>query len=397
MIPRPAILSASLPTPLRYAAIFYLLHILCQGWIGSSQGFLALSLFAAIVSIRRGDLSVVAHPLYFPLALFLVGSTVSAFAAPNPVKSAFEVGEWFGFLVFPLALSLYQRIPDLDRLAFRCILTLAYFLSLYGLFQYFILGHRDLEHRITGTTAHVMTYSGIILPISLLLLVFLLEKPDLVIAGATLLTSAVLVLTFTRGAWIGWLIGAATLVLLRRSRWFFYGLPILVFAVTLSPLAIFGRLVSTFDMRQSSNLDRVRMVEAGVEIIRDAPILGVGPSNIKEIYPLYRREDAPRFRIPHLHNNFIQIWAERGVVSVAAYLLLILMFLRQCGSIPRSNRAARTFADAGIVTAVSLATAGLFEFNFGDSEVLLNMLDLFALVSFGIASAGRTAPPSPAP
>ena len=50
------------------------------------------------------------------------------------------------------------------------------------------------------------------------------------------------------------------------------------------------------------------------------------------------------------------------------------------------------WAEVGVAVAVSLAVAGLFEFNFGDTEVFYIMLNLFALVvacSSKQASAGR--------
>ena len=153
---------------------------------------------------------------------------------------------------------------------------------------------------------------------------------------------------------------------------------VLVFAITFMPDVMFSRMVSSFDVQQSSNLDRIRMAEAGIEMIKDHPVLGVGPANVKEIYPLYRKEDAPRFRPPHLHNNIIQLWAERGILAVVAYLMLLVLFLRECARGLRGP--AREFAEAGIAITVGLACAGLFEFNFGDTEVFLIMLELFALV-----------------
>ncbi|MEO8036266.1 MAG: hypothetical protein ABI837_17655, partial [Acidobacteriota bacterium] len=60
------------------------------------------------------------------------------------------------------------------------------------------------------------------------------------------------------------------------------------------------------------------------------------------------------------------------------YLLLLVLFLRECARAWRGPN--RTFAEAGVVVAVGLAYAGLFEFNFGDTEVFWVMLDLFALV-----------------
>ena len=39
----------------------------------------------------------------------------------------------------------------------------------------------------------------------------------------------------------------------------------------------------------------------------------------------------------------------------------------------------RGWAEGGIAAACGLFVAGLFEYNFGDTEVLLNMLDVWAL------------------
>jgi O-antigen ligase len=126
------------------------------------------------------------------------------------------------------------------------------------------------------------------------------------------------------------------------------------------------------------------MVQAGFEIVKDHPFFGVGPSNIKEIYPLYREPDAPRFRIPHLHNNLIQIWAERGILALSGYLLFVFAFITLCIRARREESSVRLFTDIGIAAAVGLFFAGFFEFNFGDSEVLLVMIDVFALVCAGM-------------
>lgn len=370
-----------IPRNLRLAILFYLGHLFCLGWIASSEIFLGLSVIFAALAIRRGELTIRYHPLYFPLAVFLAGSALSAVFAPEPFRSLLLIGEWFSFLVFPLSLSLFRSVPRSRLLAVRTLIVLVLFLSFYGLFQYFVLGygHSLLEKRITGPTAHVMTLSGIVMPISLLVLTLAFVRRRPLLVPAALLTVIALVLTFTRGAWIGWVVGLAVLLVRRRPWAFAWMVPAILLALTLSPLPVFGRFISSFDVRQSSNLDRIRMVEAGIEMIRDHPLVGAGPSRIKEMYPLYRKPDAPRFRIPHLHNNFVQVWAERGLVAEMGYLLLILLFTAICLRTPRSSASARVYADAGLAIVASLTTAGLFEFNFGDTEVLLTMLNLFAL------------------
>jgi putative inorganic carbon (HCO3(-)) transporter len=372
------------PFTLQLTILFYLAHLLCEGWIGSSQGFLGLALLTGIIATIRGELRVRYHPLYLALLLFLVPSTISAAISSAPVPFIYRISEWFMFLGFPLALSLHRTIPRTIRLAFYCFLILALFQGLYGLAQYFLLGHTLLENRITGTTAHVMTYSGLLLPLSFMSAILAIERRHKLATSSAVVSMLALVLTFTRGAWLGWLAAATALMAVRRSRWIAYAIPILILAITFSPLPIFGRLISTFDTTQSSNLDRIRMVQAGIEIVKDHPFFGVGPANIKEIYPLYREPDAPRFRIPHLHNNLIQIWAERGILALSGYLLFVFAFITLCVRARREESSVRLFADIGIAVAVGLFFAGFFEFNFGDSEVLLVMIDVFALVCAGL-------------
>lgn len=386
----PGVLPHSLS--LRIAIFAYLAHLLCEGWIGSSEVFLGIAILAAAVAWKRGELTIPFHAVYLPLGLFVAASFASALFSTRPLASLFEAGEWFPFLAFPLALALYATVRGLTRIAIGALLVLALFQSTFGLTQYLIFGRDALEHRITGTTAHVMTFSGILLPLSLLFISTSLSRAGKAVHwAAAILTTAALALTFTRGAWIGWLAGALTIVALRRIRVIPWLVPLFLLAVSFSPDALFARFVSSFDLRQTSVLDRIRMAEAGAEMIRDHPLFGVGPGNVKEVYPLYRKDDAPRFRIPHLHSNPVQIWAERGLMALLAWLALILLFLRDAAR-RRGSPGAAPWVDGGMAAAVGLAIAGLFEFNFGDTEVLLTMLDVWAVtLAIGGAAAGGAA------
>jgi putative inorganic carbon (hco3(-)) transporter len=377
--------------PLRVAFIAYVGHLLGQGWIATSEILLGVALIAAFIAWRRGEVRIPFHPIYVPLAIFVVASIASAAASYRPLTSLRQANEFFPFLAFPLALILYTSVRGSARVTFTALLILGAAQSAYGLVQYGFFGGDEIERRIAGTTSHVMTYSGILLPLSLLSIRVAGTRKLAAVTAA--LTSLALLLTFTRGAWLGWLAGVVVLALLWKPRVIAWLVPVLILAITFAPLPVFARLISSFDFRQTSVLDRIRMAQGGIEMIRDHPILGVGPSNVKETYPLYRKSDAPRFRIPHLHNNILQLWAERGLLALAAYLALQWEFLRAAFR-RRRLQAGRGWAEGGIAAACGLFVAGLFEYNFGDTEVLLNMLDVFALtlVATGAVPEAELAP-----
>ena len=369
------------PTAVSLAGALFLCHIFCEAWTSSSEGFLVLALIAFGIAIRRGEIEVPDSALYGPLVLYVAGSAISAALSRNPMESLGEVSEAITFLTVPLGLALYWRDDEMRERAFIAFVLLALLLSLWGAWEYFVLGWNDLEHRISGPAAHHMSYSGILAGVSLLLFVHAWTRRSAWLGVVVLLTVGALILTFTRGAWIGWIAGAAVVVAIRRSRFVLYALPVLIVAVVFSPAPVFDRAVSSVSLTQASNLDRIRMIEGGIEMIRDRPLFGVGPGNVKPIYPLYRFEDAPRFRTPHLHNNPVQIWAERGFIPLVAYTGLILVLLARF--LPAALRQ-DPWAQGGLAVTIGLSVAGLFEFNMGDSEVMLSFLDLVVLSMAGM-------------
>jgi len=368
------------PTPVALAVLFYVGKLFCSGWVASSEIF-AFATMAMVGYLLYKRVFVPSfHILYVPLALYGIDSTISALTAGRHIHSFGEGALWGKILLFPAVLILLRNVPRARVAAIRMFLIFGVFAAGYGFVQYFALGTRhDLEHRITGPSAHVMTLSGLMLPVALVFLVlWIYDLRNILLIVGVAMTHFALLLTYTRSVWLGWIVAVAVLLALKWPKALAWVVPVAILVISFAPLPFFSRVISSFDVRQSSNLDRIRMAEAGIEIIKDYPLFGVGPANVKEVYPLYRKHDAPRFRIPHLHNNVIQLWAERGVLALVAYLFLQILFLRQCAR--AWGGPSTMFAEIGVAVTVALASAGLFEFNFGDTEVFWIMLDVFALV-----------------
>jgi O-antigen ligase len=138
------------------------------------------------------------------------------------------------------------------------------------------------------------------------------------------------------------------------------------------------RRVLSFVRPDTSGWDRVYMLEAGSRIVENHPLLGVGPEMVSEVYPLYVDAAAPRHDNPHLHNNFMQVAAERGMPALVAFLSFLGLSLAiAIRELRRARAEARLLAAGALAVLVSGVVAGLFEYNFGDSE--FQMLFLFAM------------------
>ena len=209
-------------------------------------------------------------------------------------------------------------------------------------------------------------------------------------AAAAVIATWALAVSQTRNAWLGALFGLATVLVLRAPRTLWL-LPVgLLLLFALRPANLMARLTWS----DASSIDRYYMWQAGLDMIRDKPVFGQGPGMILRTYPDYRWAEAPNPRQPHLHDNAMQIAAERGLPALAFWLwmmaLLVLGALREA----RKARARKRFeAPAALGALATLIVAGVFEYNFGDSEVLMFTL---IVASLPFADAVSRSPAAPA-
>jgi O-antigen ligase len=123
-------------------------------------------------------------------------------------------------------------------------------------------------------------------------------------------------------------------------------------------------------------------------MVRDRPVFGQGPRMVESNYPAYRWPGAPNPATPHLHNNVLQIAAERGLPCLAFWLWWVAAAM---GDAYRETRRTRSpYAVAALALLAGVMTAGLFEYNFGDSEILMLLLVVSALPYALRAERGET-------
>ncbi len=320
-------------------------------------------------------------PVSAPLAAFVVLSVLSCVFSTLPSRSLVELKGLTTFLFLPAVLALVRDREDADLFLDGFRLTVLW-LAGRSLVEIASEG-LNLYERISGGTSSYMTFAGLLLALSVLLLGRALDvsRPRLTRvfdAGCGLAAAALVGLSLTRGAYIGLAAGLLVLLLLVRPRWALVVLPV-VAILLLGPAPVRKRALSAFDPSDPSTRDRVLMWKAGASMVADRPVFGLGPKRVKDLAPLYRRAGFVDPRAGHLHNNVVMLAAETGIPSAIAYVALVASFFAGAWPIARGG-GPTAFLAAGCVGAVAaLTVAGLTEYNFGDVEVLRLLLVLLAL------------------
>jgi O-antigen ligase len=328
------------------------------------------------------------------VAAFAAWTLISALASAHPLESLTTAK---GLLTLGTLYVLVAALPD-ARAARRFLAALFAAVSAVAVLSIVqvavsppappalpVLGHVLRKcSRAHGFYSIYMTLAGVLtlVLVGALPRVARLEREAAWGVPAWLASLLALGLTSVRGAWLGFVVGAlGSALALRRRVLVVASLALVIVAVLTAAPPVRERLRTIGDPRDDTTRDRIAMWRGGLRIVRDHPVTGVGVGQMKHAYPLYAPAEALRRSTSHLHNTPLQILAERGVPGLAAWLAIFAAFF---GRAVRTLRRLPPGGDAALVLGCTMAVAaflvaGLFEYNFGDTEVLLVACSLMAL------------------
>jgi len=377
--------------------------------IAASQILLGLALAALLFSSEPIRLP----PIKLPLALFVTGTVISWLASGHIHDGTPQIRKFFVFTVLLLVYSTFRKVSEIRALTliWAAVATLSAVRSLFQFGQKYQeseeLHQKFYEfyigQRITGFMSHWMTFGGeemIVLLLLLALLFFSIERRWKA-AGwfCAVVLGLSLVLGFTRSIFLlGFPVGLLYLLWFWH-KWLLAAVPVVaVIAFLVAPAALKERVTSIMQPhgQTDSNLHRSITRRTGMEMIRAHPLLGLGPEVMKDpkTFDHYVPADIPR-PLPegwygHLHNDYIQYAAERGIPTLLAMLWLIGKVLWDFASALRgkaSSPGARFVLHGAIAVILAILAEGLLEYNLGDSEVLTLFL---ATIAFGYVAMEAT-------
>lgn len=330
-------------------------------------------------------------PSYFlPLAAFMGTTLLSLAVSPDPGIGWHPVEK---FVLFPMGLlaATFVTTEARAKKAYQLLLATASVAAVTAIIQ-FVLAERTflrtgqladdptLLNRITGPLGHWMTFSGVEL------LVWCAAIPAVVVLKrrwliAISIVGAAIILSNTRGAWLGAFAGFAFVAAaLPRRLVAVILVPLVAVALVGSPF-IYRRLSMSFDPKLATNYSRMAYFVVGTEMIKDHPLFGVGPERIHDEFPnYYKGQDLNSFYYGHLHNNILQIGAERGLLCLAAFLwLLVELYRSLLRAFKNVDPDVRWTALGSLAALTGFVVSGMTEYNFGDSEVLVLLLFLVSI------------------
>lgn len=313
----------------------------------------------------REELSVLRQWLFPIIGTFLLVGLLTSFFALNHRESLFGITKTALFLLGTACSALLiLRTPGwFDKLSRLAILSSVPAL-LIGAVQYvqrvvlsdqdFLSDGRVLEYAVTAVMAHKNIYSvfmALLLPFTVFGAYVFRGKWQVAASISSLLMLLMIVLLKTRSAWLGLGFGlfVACLLLIFHGKSFQIAarwrksllVALVLFVIALVPLlwigrtapefSIPGRVYSIIDPKSPHNIHRFTAWRSSVEMIRDHPLVGVGPGNWRIKVPYYLGDkdvsiSAVNWARPH--NDFLWVFAEKGVAGFLLFLAIFWMGLR---------------------------------------------------------------------
>jgi O-antigen ligase len=331
-------------------------------------------------------------PLVAPFGLFAAAAAASVAASNDPVVSGRELGRLVAVGVMLVVLDLLLQRSLRPGAVVATIFASGLVPLAVGLLEGVTGDGRRIAGfaRVDGTFAHPNPfgiYLALLLVAGVALLPHVARRERFLLAVLLVPTGTCLLLTYTRGAWIAAVLGLLVVGALQSRRLLIGMLVAVVVAAVFVPSigARFSDLERDRRLSGAAGNSLVWRFEhwgAALGDVIENPVSGVGLKMVQE------RSEGQK----NVHNDFIRILVETGVIGFGAYLWLLaritkiaLVALRRTRSgLPRGIAVAS--AGGAVVVLVASISANVIT-----QVVLLWYFVALALVAWRVVDAPRDA------
>ncbi len=259
--------------------------------------------------------------------------------------------------------------------------------SLYGLYQYVnpqkytsVWTDTDLfttfSFRVYSTFANpnvLGEYFLLVLPLAAALVLTAKSwKGRIFWLGCGGITMLCLLLTYSRGCYLGILFAVLLFLVLLDRRFILLCIVGLALSPVILPASIMERFLSIGNMADTSTSYRWYIYMGSLAMLKDYWFSGVGPGidAFNEVYPAYAYHSVTA---PHSHNLFLQLTSDTGIFGLLAFCLIIFSFYRTCFTALRGEKdfETRVFIITGISAISGFMVQSMTDYTFYNYRVML--------------------------
>jgi|LWDU01.1.fsa_nt_gi O-antigen ligase len=340
-------------------------------------------------------------PLGIPFTLFVLACLIAVVNAYDVNYSYKSLKKLLEFLIFFWVLNCVRENNLRNSLSLTLIAS-ATVASLFGFYQVWqaSLSQPQILIRVEGTLSTYMTFAGLLMMVEILALAHVIfgqpvQKLIWISIGIILYC---LLLTLTRQAWLGLTVGILFLIFYWRKKIFLF-VPFIFMAIfLLSPDKVKKRVLETTtpcltyqecQANKSTNWElamRTNLWQFGWKVFKDYPVTGCGFRCVDLIHNQYvdpyPHEHGSVRHLRGMHNNFIQIAIDTGILGLVTWLGIwasFFRFLYRKASNLKRDSSERWIVFGSTATVIAFLTGGFFETNFYDSEVAMLLYFIMAL------------------
>lgn len=271
------------------------------------------------------------------VGFFVLAGVISTIYSPEPARA---LGQLKAFIIEPVlmfyaSITIFKARNDLET-AFKFLFWAAAIISLFGLVQYVthlflplrFWGNGEEIKRITSIFEYPNAFALYLAPIFIFFLTLFSRGYDLGkkywVAIALGVMAIALVLTYSRGAWLGVIAGIVVLSFRQTGISLKHWRSLLIIVVIILSPILLSRFKSTFNDDSSS--ERIQLYKTAANKIAEEPLLGNGLFGFRTTL-----ENSPYTGeiLNYPHNIILNFWIEMGLLGVISFALLLFFSLKE--------------------------------------------------------------------
>jgi len=335
--------------------------------------------FAYLIKCIRGKRTMRFGLMGYFVALFALVTFLGGFSATGGKESFYPA---VTYVVLMLGYFLTVNLLGTRELCHHALISLGVSSSIvaaYGVLQY-VLGDvtanwldNEMFSYIPGRATSFFDNPNVLGTYLIMMIPFILAificvkgfKAKGVLFAELTLTILCLIWTWSRGAWLGGIVGLFALLVVLNSK----NLIILLAAGLCAPLmkyfvpgGVISRFASIGNMADSSTYYRVYTWKGVIRMLKDVwpSGIGVGQAVFEQMYPSFAYAGIEA--APHAHNLIMQITVELGITGTVIFVLLMFFFFQNCLEfIKNSSGESRLLVGAGMSGIAAALVMGLFD------------------------------------